>query len=128
MVVQEVDGVVQVVDSVFYPVKKNSQVTLTIDIGDFQAGGTAYTWETVSVVGTPNFAKCPINPEGTSIAGTILHCSTKVMDIRPETNHTSVTYTLEGGLRPASFPYGVQVAREHGLAVYLISFIFVPQA
>jgi hypothetical protein len=127
MIVQKVRGVVQVIDSVFYPIRKNSRVTLTIDIGDGQAGGTAYTWEGVTVTGTPNFSKCPVNPEDASAVGTILHCTTKVVDIRPETNHTSVTYTLEGGAARASFPYGVQVAKDYGLAIYMISFIFIAQ-
>lgn len=127
MIVQEVDGVVQVIDSVFYPVKKSSKVTFTSEVGDFQAGGTAYTWQGSTVTGTPNFTNHPINPAGPPAAGTILHCTTKVVDIRPETNQTSVTYTLEGGIQQQSFPYGVQLATDNGVAMYLISFIFIPQ-
>ncbi len=128
MLVQEVNGIVQVIDSVFYPVKKSSQVTFTSQVGDFQAGGTAYTWEGATVTGTPNFTNHLINPPGTSAAGTILHCVTKVVDIRPETNQTSVTYTLDGGTKQQSFPFGVQLAKDNGVAMYLISFIFAPQA
>lgn len=128
MIVQEVDGVVQVVDSVFYPVRKNSRVTLTVEVGDFQAGGSGYTWRGTTVTGNPNFEDAEINPANTPVGGTVLHCGTKVMDIRPETNQTSVTYTLKGGPHERSFPYGVQVPKDNGFAMYLISFIFVPQA
>ncbi len=128
MVVQEVNGVVQVIDSVFYAVKKNSTVTLTSEVGDFQAGGTSYSWRGVNVTGEPNFTDHPINPDGQSVAETILHCTTKVFDIRPETNQTSVTYTLAGGLKRQTFPYGIQLATENGVAMYLISFILIPQA
>jgi hypothetical protein len=128
MVVQNADGMVQVVDSAFYPVRKNSRVTLTVEVGDGQAGGSSYTWQGMTVTGAPNFEDAEINPANASPVATVLHCATKVMDIRPETNQTSVTYTLKGGPQDRSFPYGVQVPAEHGIAMYLISFVFVSVA
>lgn len=123
MVVKEINGAMFVIDSVFYPVKKTSKVKLTVAVGDFQAGGTSYTWEGQSVTGEPNFEKHPING-AKPIGGTAMHCLTKVVDIRPETNQTSVTFTLEGGVEDRDFPYAVQVAKDNGLANYQISFVF----
>jgi hypothetical protein len=123
MIIDQKDGVVRVVDSQFYKVRKNSKVTLTVEVGDMQAGGTSISWEGEVKIGDPNFENEPIN--GTRPpSGTILNCLTKVVDIRPETNHTSVTYTLKGGARTQEFPYAVHVLQEHGLARYLITFIF----
>ena len=127
MIVREMDGVVLVIDSVFYPVKSNSKVTLTVEVGDFQAGGTAYSWAGTTVIGTPNFEDHAVNKAGVKIVGTMLHAMTRVMDIRPETNQTSVTYTLKGGVQDLVFPYGVQVP-EDGTAKYQVTFIFTAQA
>jgi hypothetical protein len=124
MVVREIDGVIHVIDSQFCPVRKNSQVTLTVEVGDFQAGGTSYGWKGHVVTGKPNFEDHPVNQDGEAIVGTTMHCLTKVIDIRPDTNQTSVTYTLKAGAQSQSFPYGVQVTGEHGLAVYQVTFIF----
>jgi hypothetical protein len=128
MIIDQKDGVVRIVDSKFYAVKKNSKVTLTVEVGDSQAGGTSYTWGEDSEVGDPNFEDKLVNGAGEGIDGTVLHCLTKVVDIRPETNHTSVTYTLKGGVKEQSFPYAAQVLQEHGLAKYFISFIFTAGA
>ena len=127
MITKDINGVVYVIDSAFYPVKPASQVRLTAEVGGFQAGGTSYSWQGNQMVGSPNFVDQPINPPGANIGSTTLHCMTKVMDIRPETNQTAVTYTLKGGTQEQVFPYGVQVAHEDGLAVYQVTFIFVEQ-
>ena len=128
MVVDEVNGVMRVIDTVFYPVRKASKVKLSDVVGDFQAGGTSYTWQGQPAVGNPNFEDELINKQGEAIANTVLHCVTKVMDINPNSNRTSVTFTLKGGVAPQSFPYAVQVKNEHGTALYQISFVFVEQA
>jgi hypothetical protein len=127
MITKEIDGNIFVIDSAFYPVKPGSQVSLTVQVGDFQAGGTSYSWQGKQELGRPNFQDHVVNGGGAKIAGTILHCMTKVLDIRPDTNQTSVTFTLKGGVQDRSFPYGVQVASDHGVAVYQITFIFVEQ-
>ncbi len=125
MVIREIEGTVFVIDSKFYQVKPGSKVTLSVDIGEFQAGGTSYSWNGTGVVGTPNFSNKAINRPSQKIAGTTMHCMTKVIDINPSTNQTSVTYTLKGGVADQQFPYGVQVTKEHGVAVYQVTFIFV---
>jgi hypothetical protein len=123
MIVREIRGIPHVIDSCFYKVKKNSQVTLTVEVGDFQAGGTSYSWKGRTVIGNPNFTDHPVNGPGEPIGGTTMHCLTKVTDMRPETNQTSVTYTLEGGVQKQSYPYGIEVV-EDGMANYQITFVF----
>jgi hypothetical protein len=123
MLIQPFEGGLRVIDTQVYKVKKASNVTLTDLVGDFQAGGTSFSWEDVTKIGTPNFVDEPVNPAGTEIADTFLHCATKVIDINPNTNQTSVIYTLTGGLAPQNFPYAVQVPAD-GVAQYLITFIF----
>ncbi|HEU5153335.1 MAG TPA: hypothetical protein VFU03_01245 [Gemmatimonadales bacterium] len=81
MIVQEILGVPHVIDSVFYPVRRNSRVSLTVEVGDFQAGGTSYSWKGVVTTGQPNFTDHKINPPKSRIGGTTMHCMTKVMDI-----------------------------------------------
>ena len=124
MIIKEIDGVVHVIDSCFYAIGIKSQVTLTVTIGDFQAGGTSSSWKGKTVTGNPNFENHPINSVSTPIVDSALHCMSKVIDIRPETNQTSVTFTLKGGKEERSYPFGIQVAKEHGMAVYQITFVF----
>ena len=127
MVIDQINGTVRVTDSCFYPVRKSSKILLSVDVGDFQAGGSNYSWGEEMVVGTPNFTETPINSPGQPLHGAALHCTTKVMDIRPETNRTSVMYTLQGGLGKKSFPYAIQTLQEHGSALYQITFVFIIQ-
>ncbi|MFL5403710.1 MAG: hypothetical protein ACJ8BF_12920 [Gemmatimonadales bacterium] len=123
MLIQPFDGGIRVIDTRVYKVRKTSSVTLTDLVGDFQAGGTSFSWEDVIKVGTPNFDQEPVNPSGAPIEDTFLHCATKVIDINPNTNRTSVIYTLMGGVATETFPYAVQVPEE-GMAQYLITFVF----
>jgi hypothetical protein len=128
MIVQEINGIPHVIDSCFYPVRANSPVTLSVEVGDFQAGGTSYSWKGQVVTGTPNFEDRPVNAAGVGVGSTTLHCLTKVVDIRPDTNQTSVTYTLKGGVQDRTYPYGIAVTKDHGMAVYQVTFVFVEQA
>jgi hypothetical protein len=128
MVIKEINGIIHVIDSCFYPVRPKSKVTLGVAVGNFQAGGSTYTWKEQSVTGNPNFQNQPVNGKDERIGGTTLNCMTKVTDIRQETNHTSVTFTLKGGVREQSFPYGVSVLKDNGLAVYQVTFIFPEQS
>jgi len=123
MIVREIRGVPHVVDSCFYQVKATSQVTVTVDIGSFQAGGTSYSWRGQRVLGQPNFTDHPVNGPGQPISGTTMHCLTKVTDMRDDTNQTSVTYTLKGGVRERSYPYGIE-APEDGMVNYQVTFVF----
>ncbi len=122
MVIQPIEGGIRVVDTRVYRVTKTSKVTLSDVVGDFQAGGTSFSWEGTTKVGTPNFENEPVNGSQ-PILDTFLHCATKVVDINPATNHTSVVYTLQGGVGVETFPYAVQVP-DNGVAEYLITFVF----
>lgn len=126
MLIQETSRGLRVIDTVIYRVQKNSKVTLTDEVGDFQAGGTSYIWEDQApTVGNPHFKNEPINKDGESIVNTALHCATRVLDVSPNTNRTSVVYTLRGGVATVSYPYAVQVP-DDGLADYLITILFIP--
>jgi hypothetical protein len=125
MVIDKIEGGIRVVDTVIYPVKKTSKVTLTDEVGEFQAGGTAISWKGEIRPGRPNFVDEPINGAGEPIANTFLHCATKVVDINPSTNNTSVVYTLKGGVATRSYPFGVTVPQDNGVAQYHITVIFV---
>jgi hypothetical protein len=123
MLIQAMEGGVRVIDTQIYKVRKNSTVTLTDEVGEFQAGGTSFLWGGVTKVGNPNFDREVVNPKGQPIVNTALNCTTKVVDINPSTNQTSVVYELRGGVSNASYPYGVQVP-QGGRAEYLITFVF----
>lgn len=125
MIIEAIQGGIRVVDTVTYQVKKTSRVTLTDAVGEFQAGGTAFSWRGIVRAGDPNFEDEAVNAAGEPIVNTFLHCATKVVDINPSTNSTSVIYTLKGGVATQSFPYGVQVPQDNGVAQYLITFVFV---
>jgi hypothetical protein len=107
-------------DTNFYAVVPGQTVTLTVIVGDGQAGGTALLLNGVAH---------PFNPPGPepipgAVAGSFLHAHTTVQDINEMTNHTSVTYILRGGVNDEAFPYAIDVAADKGAARYLIAFIF----
>ena len=54
-----------------------------------------------------------------------LRCTTRVHDVNVQTNKTSVTYELTGGVESQTFPYTVDVRDEGGFATYSVAFIFV---
>ena len=107
-------------DANFYEVAPGQLVTLTVVIGDGQAGGTALL---LNGVAHPFTAPGP-EPIPGATAGSFLHAHTTVQDINPLTNHTSVTYILRGGVEDREFPYAIDVAADKGAARYVIAFIF----
>lgn len=85
-----------------YPVVDDREVTLSVTIGDAQAGGSS-----VFLGSTEKANGNPIPPTslglGSEVRGQTVVVSTTVVDVRPEHDHTSVTVTLAGGL-PPEFP------------------------
>lgn len=125
MLIQETPNGLRVIDTVIYQIQKNSKVTLTDEVGDFQAGGTSYTWGGQDpAVANPHFKNEPINKKGEPLANTALHCATRVVDVNPNTNRTSIIYTLKGGVATVEYPYAVQVPND-GMADYLITILFI---
>jgi hypothetical protein len=107
----------------FYAVLPGQDVVLGVTIGDGQAGGTALLLD-----GEPlpfeNSAGSGIIGPGDELPGSILNIKTTVRDIRPDTNRTSVTYVLTGGVEDVEYPYSVEVSADAGTAHYMVTFVF----
>ena len=110
--------------SEFYPVKPNTPIRLTVTIGDGQSGATVVTLNGVVVDSGETIEDLPIGGPGEDLKKKTLECTTTVKDVNPATNHTSVTYTLRGGVEDKDFSYDVTVS-EAGRAIYDITFFLV---
>jgi hypothetical protein len=95
--------------------------TLTVTIGDVQAGGTAVMVDGQVVHASDNVKNLVLG-KSKELRGKEVACTTTVQDINPNSNRTSVTYTLRFGDAVQEFPYQVTVSESGGRAVYLISF------
>jgi hypothetical protein len=107
----------------FYPVRPHVPVTVQVLIGDAQAGGTVLHWEGGSLSFPGEDEAAHRIGEGQDLTNTFLDCTTTVRDVREETNHTSVTIRLEGGVEPAEFVFRHEV-EEQGIVIYAIEFFF----
>lgn len=113
-----------VTQTTLYRVVPNTPVTLEVMIGDAQVGGTALTLNGVPVPIDNATHRAIIGRPGQNLSGSVLQCATTVQDVNPATNKTSVTHVFTGGVSPQSFPFGVEVSADSGLARYLITFLF----
>ena len=96
--------------------------TLSVTIGDAQAGGTAVTLDGVLLHAAGNIDEFALG-KSKDLRDKELACTTTVKDMNPETNRTSVTYRLQLGAEAQVFPYKVTVNEAGGRAIYLISFM-----
>jgi hypothetical protein len=117
------DGDVLLTDTNFYQVKKNTPVFLEILIGDAQVGGTAMRLNGASVVVNPT-GRTQIGKDGQDLRRSVLNVITTVKDVNKDTNKTSVTHKVTGGLSTQDFPYAVEVKADKGVARYLITYVF----
>jgi hypothetical protein len=109
----------------FYPVKTTKDVvTLTVTIGDSQTGITAVSLDGVPLV--PGHLDTLTLELGTGpdLKGKTLVCTTTISDVSAETNRTSVTYDLEGGVAPYSHSLEETVSENGGKMSYNASFWF----
>ncbi len=106
-----------------YSVGGKSPVFLSVTIGDLQAGGSSVLWEG-EIIAEGEITMVRIGKPGEWLQHKSVRVTTKVRDINPSTNRTSVTYTLEGGSARQSYPFWVQVS-ESSTALYSICFVFV---
>lgn len=95
--------------------------TLSVTIGDAQAGGTAVTLDGKLVQAGGGIKNLALG-KAKDLRNKELACITTVQDMNPNTNRTSVTYTLGFGTTQKEFPYDATVSQAGGRAVYLISF------
>jgi hypothetical protein len=112
-----------VIDTQFYRVSPGEAVTLRVEIGDAQSGGTTVTLSgDVQQITTGALTL----GSGADLLHKLVHCITTVKDINTQTNRTDVTYHLDGGPDgERSFPYTINVNEDGGYARYLIDFAFV---
>lgn len=99
-----------------------SPVTLTIQVGYAQAGGSYVV--VINSDGSRNEIK-PTSPGVYQVQlprQSILSCVTTVQDINLSTNDTSVQHIFSTG-EPASFTYTKQVEHQNDKVVYDIQFI-----
>ncbi|MDB4950922.1 MAG: hypothetical protein JWM27_3571 [Gemmatimonadetes bacterium] len=110
-------------DTQFYTVAPESSVTLRVEIGDAQTGGTSVTLNgNVQQITTGGLTL----GQGSELLHKVVHCITTVKDVNTSTNRTDVTYFLDGGPGgECPFPYNQEVAEDGGYARYLIDFVFV---
>ena len=111
-------------DTQTYPVNDESQVRLSMEVGDGQAGGTSLMLDN-EILGPNGAINNVLIGTGKDLRFKILRCTTRVHDINVQTNRTSVTHKFSGGKTAKDFPYTVEVSEEGGFAMYSISFIFV---
>jgi hypothetical protein len=106
-----------------YAVKPKTPITLTVEIGEGQVGGTAVTWNNTIVGSGGDVTDLPIGKKNDDLRGTSLDCTTTVKDINPNTNNTTVTYTLKGGKQQRSFTYSADVNVPEARAIYSVTFL-----
>lgn len=111
--------------SKLYQIRPNDVVTLKITIGHGQVGVS-----TVSL-GTSNLAErlrdnldLFINRPGENLVGKTLICVTTVSDVRMETNETSVTFELTGGITPFKQTLQESVPNHGDVLIYAATFRF----
>src|SRR5690606_12928887 len=106
-------------DTKLYIVIPVEPVEIRVEIGDAQVGGTSIMLDGVQRQVGDEWER--IGGPGEDLSFKVVHCVTTVRDVNAATNHTSVTYTLRGGLQQESFPYDAVVS-EGGVARYVIDF------
>ena len=111
--------------SKFYRIRAEDTVKLKITIGHGQTGVTSVNLGKERIVtGHQNTLELTIPGRGTNLSGKKLFCTTTVADVRTETNETSVTYELLGGI--TSFRQAMQetVENEGDVVFYTATFLF----
>jgi hypothetical protein len=114
---------VKVTATRLYPIDGGSPVYLTVTIGDDQVGTTVVTWDGAVGDPDPDITHKPFGKAGDDLRTKLLVCLTTVKDVNALTNHTSVTYLLEGGPAPISYPLQADVSENGGYASYLVTFV-----
>ena len=105
-----------------YKISPDITLSVTVLVGDGQAGGTVLHWKggTTTIPGEDRDPK--VVGDGRALAGTFLDVTTTVEDIREETNQTSLTIRLAGGTEDREFHYAYEVD-EDGVVIYAIKIL-----
>lgn len=115
-----------VTQTLIYRTGDSHRVSVTITVGDGQAGesdGRLSGGGSVALSQDGDKQVITSSADG-RLTGMILTCETRVKDINPDSDRTSVTHDLAGGINPESrtFP---SIAEINGRVVYNISYVFV---
>jgi hypothetical protein len=106
----------------FYTVRPNSQIFLTVEIGNGQVGGTALQLNGVTIPSNP-LGETPIGAPGQDLRRSVLQVVTTVKDENPLTNRTSVVHRFRGGESNMTFPFEVSVKADGNFARYFITYV-----
>jgi hypothetical protein len=108
-----------------YQVKDGSRLTIEIVVGDGQAGGSSLLWQDDITDFPPEEFPWEVAEDGATARAKTLHCSTRVRDINPASNRTSVTYKLRGGKNQKDFHFSTSVPKPDDYATYVVDFVFI---
>jgi len=117
----------------FYDVEPNRAAQLKITVGNGQVGATKAS------IGTKRFVDEDDTtdrdgwkdswtiklPKGKDLDGKMLFVTTVVADVRQETDETSVTYDLTGGVSDFHFTLSERVAQPGGIVIYNLTVKFI---
>ncbi len=104
--------------------KDETQIRLTIIIGEAQLGVTSVSLENDLIVNNQVGTVEIILGTGNSLTGKSLYCGSTVTDVRTETNRTSITYRLAGGVNVYENTLQETVNNEGDVVRYNASFFF----
>ena len=111
--------------SKFYRIRDEDPVTLKITIGHGQIGTTILNLSGEELVsGHKGSLEYVLPKSGKELNNKTLYCSTIVADVRTETNETSVTFELIGGLKPFKQTLQESVESEGDVVFYTTTFRF----
>ncbi len=106
-----------------YQVDGPGPIMLSIVIGDAQIGGSGVKLED-KLIGKGTINHFPIGTPA-EVRGKKLNIRTVVADVNPNTNHTSVTYILTGGIDEADFTLLFDAPHDKDAVPYTAVFTFV---
>ena len=110
-------------DTKIFRVGSGKAVTLDVEYGEGDPGGTSTLWNG-SKIDVPQGVAVTFDNGGSPVRG-ILNCRSNVKDLNSQTNRTSVTYHLSGGPQPQQFTYAIEVPNQGDIAEYAINFVFL---
>lgn len=97
-------------------------VELTVVIGEGQRGVTLVFLDAEEIEARPGERGHYAVGSGPDIAGHTLSVESTVSDVRAETNRTSITYRLTGGVAAQEFHQSVPAGRAGGSVDYIATF------
>ena len=110
----------------FCRVKNTSEIKLSLTIGFAQKGySTVYLEDEKIGEWDGSFTKS-LEIQGNDLKGKTLFCHTLIIDLRSETDETSVTYELTGGKADFKQTLKESVDKPGGVKHYVATFTFIP--